>query len=159
MGGPPVPLSQFVLKVHSRCDLACDHCYVYEAADQSWRRRPTVISDDAAARAAARIAEHARAHTLSLVQVVLHGGEPLLAGRDRLERIITALRGAAEGACRVDLRIHTNGVQLTEAFCEIFLRHQVKVGISLAGDRAANDRHRRYADGRSSYGKVIAAVG
>jgi uncharacterized protein len=159
MGGAPVPLSQFVLKVHSRCDLACDHCYVYEAADQSWRRRPIVISDEVTVRAAARIAEHARAHSLSIVQVVLHGGEPLLAGRDRLERIITALRGAAEGTCRLDLRIHTNGVRLSEAFCEIFLRHRVKVGISLDGDRAANDRHRRYSDGRSSYDKVVAAVG
>lgn len=159
MGGSPVPLSQFVLKVHSRCDLACDHCYVYEAADQSWRRRPVVISDAVAAQAAARIAEHARAHSLDTVQVVLHGGEPLLAGRTRLERIITALRDAAEGTCRMDLRIHTNGVQLGEAFCELFVRHQVKVGISLDGDRAANDRHRRYADGRSSYDKVIAAVG
>ena len=34
----------------------------------------------------------------------------------------------------------------------------VKVGISLDGDRAANDRHRRYANGRSSYGQVVAAV-
>ena len=38
MSRPLVPLSQIVLKIHSRCDLACDHCYVYEAADQSWRR-------------------------------------------------------------------------------------------------------------------------
>src|SRR4029077_10329122 len=109
MGRPPVPLSQFVLKVHSRCDLACDHCYVYEAADQSWRRRPTVISDAVAIQAATRIAEHARAHSLSTLQVVLHGGEPLLAGRDRLERIITALRAATDGVCHLDLRIHTNG--------------------------------------------------
>ena len=159
MGGSLVPLSQFVLKVHSRCDLACDHCYVYEAADQSWSRRPVVISDATATQAAARIAEHARAHSLSSVQVVLHGGEPLLAGRGRLEQIITALRGAAEGTCRMDLRIHTNGVQLSEALCDLFVRHQVKVGISLDGDQAANDRHRRYANGRSSYDKVIAAIG
>ena len=159
MGRSPVPLSQFVLKVHSRCDLACDHCYVYEAADQSWRGRPVVISDAVAAQAAMRIAEHARAHSLSSVQVVLHGGEPLLAGRDRLERVVTALRAATDGVCHLDLRIHTNGVQLSEAFCELFARHQVKVGISLDGDRAANDRHRRYADGRSSYDKVITAVG
>jgi uncharacterized protein len=37
MGDPPVPPNQFVLNVHSRCDLACDRCYVYEAANQSWR--------------------------------------------------------------------------------------------------------------------------
>jgi uncharacterized protein len=26
-----VSLSQFVLKVHSRCDLPCDYCYAYGA--------------------------------------------------------------------------------------------------------------------------------
>ena len=33
------------------------------------------------------------------------------------------------------------------------------VGISLDGDRAANDLHRRYANGRSSYDQVLRAVG
>ena len=154
-----IPLSQFVLKVHSRCDLACDHCYVYEAADQTWRGRPMVIADDVVSRAAWRIAEHAAAHELPAVQVVLHGGEPLLAGRARLRRIATELRSALPGACRLDLRIHTNGVQLNEHFCELFAEHGVKVGISVDGDRDANDRHRRYADGRSSYDKVIRAIG
>src|SRR5215470_5668994 len=158
MGTSPVPLSQFVLKVHSRCDLACDHCYVYEAADQSWRGRPAVISDEVVTRAAQRIAEHAAAHGLEGVQVVLHGGEPLLAGPARLRRVITALQAALRGVCDLDLRIHTNGVLLSEAFCELFAEHGVRVGISLDGDRAANDRHRRYADGRSSYDKVISAV-
>ena len=154
-----VPISQVVLKVHSRCDLACDHCYVYEAADQSWRVRPRVIADDVVAQAARRIAEHVTAHALPAVCVVLHGGEPLLAGRDRLRRIITELRRALDGNCDLDLRIHTNGVRLSEDFCEIFAEHRVKVGISLDGDQAANDRHRRFADGRSSYDKVVRAIG
>jgi uncharacterized protein len=159
MGRSPVPLSQFVVKVHSRCDLACDHCYVYEAADQSWRGRPTVISDEVVSRTAQRIAEHAAAHGLPAVQVVLHGGEPLLAGRARLGRIATEFRSALHGACRLDLRIHTNGVLLDEQFCELFAEHDIKVGISVDGDRSANDRHRRYADGRSSYDKVVRAIG
>jgi uncharacterized protein len=153
-----VPLSQFVLKVHSRCDLACDHCYVYEAADQSWRGRPVAISDAAISQTARRIAEHAAAHGLSTVQVVLHGGEPLLAGRARLRRVATELHAALRGVCHLDLRIHTNGVLLDEGFCDLFAEHGVKVGISIDGDRAANDRHRRYADGRSSYEKVIRGI-
>jgi uncharacterized protein len=28
---------EFIVKVHSRCDLSCDYCYMYEMADQSWR--------------------------------------------------------------------------------------------------------------------------
>jgi uncharacterized protein len=158
MDQPPVPLSQFVLKVASRCDLACDHCYVYESADQSWRSRPLTMSDEVISQAARRICEHAASHRLSSVQVVLHGGEPLLAGRARLGRIATKLRDVLDGVCRLDLRIHTNGVLLDEGFCELFAEHDVRVGISIDGDRAANDRHRRYADGRSSYDKVIRAI-
>jgi uncharacterized protein len=75
-----VPFRQFVVKLHSRCDLACDHCYIYEHADTQWKGRPKAASGDVLPRTAKRIAEHARAHSLDAVHVVLHGGEPLLAG-------------------------------------------------------------------------------
>ena len=158
MDRPLVSLSQIVLKVHSRCDLACDHCYVYEAADQSWRSRPGTLSDEVIAQTAQRIAEHASSHGLPAVQVILHGGEPLLAGRARLRRLITALHSALRGVCDLDLRIHTNGVLLNDDFCELFAEHGVRVGISIDGDKSANDRHRRYADGRSSFDKVVRAI-
>jgi uncharacterized protein len=153
-----LPFRQIVLKVHSRCDLACDHCYVYEHADQSWRGRPKVIAGVTVAKTAERIAEHARQHNLPGVRVVLHGGEPLLAGASRLGEIARVLRGAIEPGCKLDLRIHTNGMQLDEALCQLFVAERVKVGISLDGDRAANDLHRRFADGRSSFDGVIRAV-
>ncbi len=158
MSRPLVPLTQFVIKVASRCDLACDHCYVYQAADQSWRGRPLVMADEVVSQAALRIADHARSHALPGVQIVLHGGEPLLAGRTQLRRIATEFRSVLGGTCELDLRIHTNGVLLNEEFCKLFAEYDVKVGISIDGDRTANDRHRRYADGRSSYGKVVRAI-
>ena len=36
-GWRPTPFRQFIVKIHSRCDLACDHCYVYATPDQRWR--------------------------------------------------------------------------------------------------------------------------
>lgn len=158
MTSPLVPLRQLVLKVHSRCDLACDHCYVYEHADQSWTARPKVISNEVISWTALRLAEHAKAHALPSMQVILHGGEPLLAGPARLRRVCEELRGALDGISRLDLRIHTNGIQLSSRFLELFDEFDVRVGISLDGDRAANDLHRRYASGRSSYDKVLAAL-
>lgn len=153
-----LPFRQFVLKVHSRCDLACDHCYVYEHADQSWRGRPAAMTVETMAHVAARIGEHAKSHGLAKVHVVLHGGEPLLCGPERLSALIFALRSGLRGTCDLDLRIHTNGVLLDRRFCELFRTNGVKVGISLDGDRAANDRHRRYRDGRSSFDKVVKAI-
>ncbi|MFE9424527.1 FxsB family cyclophane-forming radical SAM/SPASM peptide maturase [Kitasatospora sp. NPDC006697] len=153
-----VPFAQFVLKVHSRCDLACDHCYVYEHADTSWRGRPRAVSREVLDQAARRIGEHARAHRLPAVHVVLHGGEPLLAGPELLGHAARTLRAELPGGCALDLRIHTNGIRLDTRFLDLFLAERIKVGISLDGDRAANDRHRRFADGRSSHPQVLAAV-
>ncbi|WP_406115790.1 radical SAM/SPASM protein FxsBH, inactivated beta-hydroxylase extension form [Streptomyces sp. NBC_01014] len=158
MTGPLVPFREIVLKVHSRCDLACDHCYVYEHADQSWRTRPKAISDQAIHWTALRLAEHARTHALPSVSVILHGGEPLLAGPARLRRICEELTGALEGTAELDLRIHTNGLQLSPRHLDLFDEFRVRVGISLDGDQTSNDRHRRFADGRSSHPLVLRAV-
>ncbi|MFF2730390.1 radical SAM/SPASM protein FxsB, inactivated metallohydrolase extension form [Streptomyces sp. NPDC058008] len=158
MTGPAVPFREIVLKVHSRCDLACDHCYVYEHADQSWRTRPKTVSDRVIARTAQRLAEHAKAHALPSVSVILHGGEPLLAGPARLRRVCEEFGSALSGVAGLDLRIHTNGLQLSPRYLDLFDEFGVRVGISLDGDRAANDRHRRFADGRSSHPLVLKAV-
>ncbi|WP_343243710.1 FxsB family cyclophane-forming radical SAM/SPASM peptide maturase [Streptomyces sp. SID13726] len=158
MTGPFVPLRQVVLKVHSRCDLACRHCYVYEHADQSWSSRPKVISEEVVSQVALRLAEHARNHELASVQVILHGGEPLLAGPTRLRHICRTLRTALDGVSALDLRIHTNGVQLSESYLDLFAEFDVRVGVSLDGDQAANDRYRLFASGRSSHDKVLKAI-
>ncbi len=154
----PGLISQYVLKVHSRCDLACDHCYVYEHADQSWQAKPPAISLATVRRAAARIAEHAAAHRLPAVRVVLHGGEPLLLGVDRMRQVLSALDDRIRPVTRLDLRIHTNGVLLDARWCALLGEHGVRVGVSLDGDRAANDLHRRFANGRSSYRQAQRAL-
>ncbi|MEV7584027.1 radical SAM/SPASM protein FxsBH, inactivated beta-hydroxylase extension form [Streptomyces erythrochromogenes] len=153
-----IAFREIVLKVHSRCDLACDHCYVYEHADQSWRARPKVISPEVISRTASRLAEHARDHALPSVTVILHGGEPLLAGTARLRLVCEEFGRALSGIAALDLRIHTNGLQLSTRYLDLFAEFGVRVGISLDGDRAANDRHRRFADGRTSHPLVLAAV-
>ncbi|MGW7666594.1 MULTISPECIES: FxsB family cyclophane-forming radical SAM/SPASM peptide maturase [unclassified Streptomyces] len=151
-------LQQLVLKVHSRCDLACDHCYVYEHADQSWTRRPKIISQDTVRQVAHSLATYAKERELATVSVILHGGEPLLVGPLRLRGICEALTTALAPVTALDLRIHTNGVQLGPRHLEVFREFDVKVGISLDGDRAANDRHRLDRRGRSSYDRVLRAV-
>ncbi|MEU4563593.1 FxsB family cyclophane-forming radical SAM/SPASM peptide maturase [Actinoplanes sp. NPDC023936] len=146
-------MRQFVLKVHELCNLACDHCYVYEHADQTWRHRPPIMSAQVARRTAERIAEHAVRHRLPTVGVVLHGGEPLLLGPARLGELLTILTEVIP--VPVDLRMQTNAIRLTEATAELLTRFSVRTGVSLDGDRAANDRHRRYRNGTSSHERTL----
>ena len=149
---------QFVVKIASRCDLACDHCYVFEHADQSWRSRPNLMPPEVVVSVIERIAEHAARHALPRVTVVLHGGEPLLAGVERIRLFTQQLRDALPPGCSADVRIQTNGLQLDDAFCEMFLHEGIGVGISIDGDRRANDRHRRHTNGRTSYPELVRAI-
>ena len=155
-GWRPTPFREFVLKVHQRCNLACDYCYVYEHADQSWRDRATVMPGHVVEAAARRIGEHATAHGLDRVRLVLHGGEPLLAGRDRLRSTVDTLRAALP--CPATITLQTNGTLLDEAMLDCLREKAVSVGVSLDGPPGANDRHRRYADGRGSSGEVHRAL-
>jgi uncharacterized protein len=116
------------------------------------------MAPETARMAAERIAAHAAAHRLPEVQIILHGGEPLLAGAAGLSKIIKEFRSVVEKVCRVKLAVHTNGTMLDRRFCDLFRTHGVKVGVSLDGDEEANDRHRRYANGRSSYDRVVRGI-
>lgn len=153
-GWRPTPIRDFILKLHSRCNLACDYCYMYEMADQGWRRQPRRMSRQVIEWVAERIAEHARMNRLSEVQVVLHGGEPLLAGAERLQYAIETITAAAKADLRVGFSLQTNGVLLDEPFLEMFAKYGVTVGVSVDGDEEGHDRHRRRADGRGSYQAV-----
>jgi uncharacterized protein len=157
-GWRPVPFREFVLKIHSRCNLACDYCYVYTMADQSWRTRPMIMSAETIDYATARIAEHARAYQLPSVKVSLHGGEPLLAGAGVITDAVTALRRAMPFGTQLTINVQTNGVGLDEPFLDLFKRLGILVGVSVDGDRGGHDLHRRLASGAGSYLDVAAAV-
>jgi uncharacterized protein len=157
-GWRPTPFRQFLLKIHSRCNLSCDYCYVYTMPDQTWRNRPRMMSPALVSVVAERIAEHARAHSLDSVQVIFHGGEPLLSGVGPIVDALRKVRGAVDARVCVKFAIQTNGTQLTEAVLGVLESLDIQIGVSLDGDIIMHDRHRRYRNGRGSYAEVIQAL-
>ncbi|MET8624803.1 FxsB family cyclophane-forming radical SAM/SPASM peptide maturase [Kitasatospora sp. NPDC004669] len=152
-----VPFRQFLLKIHSRCNLACDYCYMYESADQSWRDRPRRMESVTVRRTARRIAEHAAEQGLDEVSVVLHGGEPLLVGAAHLDALLAELAAAGP---RVRFSLQTNGLRLLDepALLDVLHRYRVGVGVSLDGTPTDHDRHRRLPSGAGSWARTAAAV-
>ena len=155
-GSPAFPFRQFILKLVSRCNLQCDYCYMFEMADDTWRAKPKIMSMDTVAAVARRIADHVRRHELPTVQVILHGGEPLLAGPEYIGGVASALRNSMDVA--IDLRVQTNGTLMSDSMLDILCGNDIRVGVSLDGNRQASDRHRRYASGRGSYDAVARSL-
>jgi len=102
-----------------------------------------------------RLGEQAADLRTRRLRVILHGGEPLLAGTELIEYATRAVRSRIPTAAFV---VQTNGVLLDEAMLECFAREQIAVGVSLDGGRIATDRHRRDVRGRSSYPAVTRAL-
>ncbi len=154
----PTVVRQIVLKLHSRCNLSCTYCYVYHHVDQSWHGQPVTMTARTLERVARRIGEHAVGHGLGSIAVVLHGGEPLLAGHAGVGAALAAIRAAVPAQTAVRFSVQTNGTLLDEEFLAIFHRYGVRVGVSLDGGEQANDRQRRYANGRGSYAGAVAGL-
>jgi uncharacterized protein len=149
----------FVIKVHSRCDLACSYCYMYEAFDRDWRSMPRRMPRDVLEWTARRIAEHARTHRIPEVSVVLHGGEPLLAGAEWIAFAVETFRREVAADTKVDFAIQTNGLGLTrDGYLDMLADLDVRIGVSVDGTADDHDRHRRFRDGSGSHRAVSEAL-
>ncbi|REH23523.1 uncharacterized protein SAMN05428941_5407 [Streptomyces sp. 2114.2] len=147
----PIPFRQFIVKMHGRCNLACTYCYLYEGPDGSWRDRPAAASAAVLDRTATRIAEHAERHALRDLALVLHGGEPLLAGAGPLAEVTGRVRELVPRGCQVHATVQTNATLLTEERLAVLADAGIRVGISLDGGTAAHNRRRVDHAGRPSW--------
>jgi uncharacterized protein len=157
-GWRPTPFRQFILKIHSRCNLACTYCYVYEMADQSWMKQPRRMTKPTLDLVARRIAEHADSNQLRDVEVILHGGEPLLAGIEHLRYAVDTIRRTVDERIRIGFHAQTNGVLLDANFLNLFNDLGIMLGVSLDGSEAGHDLHRKRANGQGSYRAVAAGL-
>ncbi|MFE3493772.1 FxsB family cyclophane-forming radical SAM/SPASM peptide maturase [Streptomyces sp. NPDC059175] len=146
-----MPFGQFIVKVHGRCNLACRYCYLYEGPDRTWRSRPAAAGPEVLDRTAARIAEHAAAHALHGLSLVLHGGEPLLAGPARLAAFTRLVRDRVPRGCTVRATVQTNATLLTDAKIAVLARQRIGIGLSLDGGLPAHNALRTDRAGRPSW--------
>ncbi|MEU8889591.1 FxsB family cyclophane-forming radical SAM/SPASM peptide maturase [Streptomyces sp. NPDC048442] len=153
-----VPFRQFVLKVHSRCNLACTYCYIYESPDRTWRDRPAVVAPETVRAAARRIAEHAATHRLPRLRIELHGGEPLLKGPEAVIGYTDAVRAAVPAYTAVTATVQSNGTLLTPSVLDALAAARIRVGLSLDGGTAALNSRRTDHAGRPSWSAASRAA-
>lgn len=147
-------LDTVLLKVASRCNLDCSYCYVFNMGDEGWRRQPKRMPLEVEQAIVSRLGELHQDQGRPF-SIVLHGGEPLLLGHNRLRGLFGAL-AAAVPACGI--HIQTNGTLLDDGILDLCAQYSVGVSISLDGPKNINDMFRVDLRGRGSFARVMAAV-
>lgn len=140
-----------IVKAIRACNLRCDYCYYI---NDETRDYGISISDETVARLYERLSAHSRDRP---VEMVWHGGEPLLLGKVRFQKFLSMQREHFEPG-RVLNKIQTNGSLVSDDWIEIFREHDIAVGVSLDGLRESHDRHRRKINGRRSFFDALRAI-
>ena len=144
-----------VLKVTERCNLDCDYCYFFNAGDDSYKDHAAFISHDTVALLVRRLVQFCEERGLERLSIHLHGGEPLLMPKVRLDRICHEIQSNLAPVVDLSITIQTNGVLIDLEWIEIFNRHGVQVGVSLDGTQEHHDAHRLDHRGRSTYQATV----
>ncbi len=153
-----VPISYFIVKVHSRCNLDCSYCYEYNLGNEGWKRKPREMSLAVFTQLIARVKEHVQRHGIKKVLFSFHGGEPLLRKPYFFEQVALVCDSALNKFCKVELGVQTNATLLSAGHIEVFRRHNFIVGTSLDGPKEVNDRFRIYRSGKGSHAKALSGI-
>jgi len=149
MGQPDYgTIQEIIVKVYMKCNLGCTYCYVFEKADQSHLRLPRVMTIATARQVAECVSEHVLRLALPRVRLVVHGGEPLMAGIPLIRVLVGETRRLiAEktgGRSQLYVSMQTNGVLLTNRrILDALHELGIHVGVSIDGDKDTHDQKRR----------------
>lgn len=87
--------------------------------------------------------------------VVWHAGEPLAVPPSFYESAIAIIQEVLGSTCRVFHSIQTNATLINDAWCALFKRHDIRVGVSVDGPAALHDSHRRTRTGSGTHDLVV----
>jgi uncharacterized protein len=114
------------------------------------------MSDKILRQTVERVHEHVKSNNIDKVSIVLHGGEPLLAGYDFIERVFSLF--SEKLGPKVEFGMQSNLTLLTPEIITLFSKFHATIGISLDGPKAFNDKHRLTHSGASSFDSVIDGI-
>ena len=149
LGGGPLRL--LVLQPTPYCNLDCDYCYLTTRDDRS--RLSLEVLDAALERVLSS------AYATGPFTMLWHAGEPLTlppsfydAATDCIQTAL-ARHGLPPEAVLQSLQ--TNGISITDAWCDCFARNRIHVGVSIDGPAFLHDAHRRTRSGKATLAAAL----
>lgn len=147
---PRLSTRLLVLQPTPFCNIRCDYCYLPDRDDRS-RMSMTVVHH-----AVQRLVDDGLLG--DKLTVIWHAGEPLAVPRAFYEDAFDAVRRIAGPTCLVTQAIQTNAMLIDDAWCDLFQRHAVQVGVSIDGPAFLHDRHRVNRRGQGTHARTMRGI-
>jgi len=144
---PSIRTQLLILQPTPFCNIDCDYCYL---PDRNVAARMSLACVRLAAR---RLRDDGLAGPR--LTVVWHAGEPLAMPLAFYDEAVGVLRDVFGTECEVSHSLQTNATLIDDDWCELFKRHEIRVGVSVDGPAALHDAHRRTRGGKGTHERVL----
>jgi len=144
------PVKLLVLQGTPFCNLDCAYCYLPNRSDTARMSSATVGS------LVRRLLEDRLVSGPLLVN--WHAGEPLVLPPAFYEERIPLFAPLVEAGIPVTHSLQTNGVLINDAYCELFRRFDIKIGVSVDGPAFLHDARRVTRSGKPTHAAVVAGM-
>jgi uncharacterized protein len=150
-GGEPIDYSGYlcvILKATRLCNLRCTYCHDWSEDKRSTVGFPLML----------RLVQQALCGDRAAVDFVLHGGEPLMAGRPWLLRLLAMQAHLARPNQVVRTHLQTNGTLLDARWLALLELFGLRASVSLDGPMMLHDAVRRDVLGRATWRRTRDAI-
>lgn len=148
---------EIILKLTERCNIACTYCYYFENHDKSALSRPPRLTEFSVATLIAGISEAMSDDFCRSLRIIFHGGEPLLYGKQRFEKLCSRLVSSFPEA-NISLCMQTNAMLIDDEWIDLFERFDISVGVSVDGPRDIHNKHRVDKRGGPTFDKTLIGI-
>lgn len=149
----PTAFSTMVKPLGSACNMRCTYCY-YLDKELQYTAKPKLMSDELLEE---YTVQYIQANSVPQVDFCWHGGEPLLAGIDFYRKAVE-LQNRYKGQKSITNSLQTNGLLLTDEFCQFFKEHNFLIGISIDGPESLHNATRLAAGGEPTFARVLQGI-
>lgn len=143
-------MNTIVIKSIRACNLRCPYCYYINEDTKEYGK---VISNDTLRNLFFKVKEYLKESKKDKFAFVFHGGEPLMLGIKRFSEILRLQAEILYGFNIANL-LQTNGVLINQKWIDFFKAFDVKIGVSLDGDKEYHDLMRTTINGKGTFEKI-----
>ena len=132
------------------CNIECTYCYLPNRRDRS------VMPPNTLSALFKRVFESG--WVAPAITVIWHAGEPLVLPSAYYRDAFALIESMRPKDIALRHAFQTNGMLITDEWCELFRDHRVGVGVSLDGPRYLHDAHRVTRSGRGTFDRTMAGI-
>ena len=137
-----------ILKVTRLCNLRCAYCNDNEGSPQS-TVTPGFLSN---------VLEQSLSGPRGALDIVLHGGEPLMMGRKRFLQLLWLAAAYTRPGQLVRIHLQTNGTLIEERWVRLLQLFGIKASVSLDGPAELHDEVRKDVKGRPTSARALGGL-